>query len=53
MMREAVGTVTSVSAAGVSWLSTFNEIVQIIAGVVAIAAGLITVIPWIKRKLKK
>ncbi len=51
-MREVVSASTSLGAAGVSWLSTFNEVVQIVAGLVAIAAGLITVVPWIKRKLK-
>ena len=52
-MKEQVGAATSITAASVGWLATFNEIVQIVAGLVAIAAGLITVIPWFHKKLKE
>lgn len=49
------GVVTSVAAASVSWLTTANEVVQLIAGLVAIASGLAALWYYIKsnRRLNK
>jgi hypothetical protein len=39
---------TSVISAGVSWLSTANEVLQIIATIIAIVAGLMAIYPKVK-----
>lgn len=52
-MKDGILSVTSVSTAGVSVLSTVNEVIQILAGTVSIVAGLIVVIPWLAKRMKR
>ena len=40
--KGIIGTITTASGAIITWLPAINEVVQILAGLVAIAVGIIT-----------
>lgn len=46
------GAATSVAAAAISWLDTANQIVQLIAGLVAIASGIAALWFYIRSNLR-
>jgi intracellular septation protein A len=46
------GVATSVVAASVSWLTTANEVVQLIAGLVAIVSGLAALWFYVKSNMR-
>lgn len=48
---QQLATGTSVSAAGVSWLAAANEVLQLVATIIAIVAGVIALYPTVKKWL--
>jgi len=52
MLRDQVSAVTSVSTGSIAWLAPINEVLTAVSLLVSILAGLIVIVPWIKRKIK-
>jgi hypothetical protein len=51
-MNQHACTAASICFAGVS-LSQINEVVSIVAGVIAAIAGLLSIISWVYKRLNK
>lgn len=56
-MKDSIGGAVTGVAASTAWIAVLNDVVQIVAGIVAIIVGLITVWPkakawYLKRKNK-
>jgi hypothetical protein len=50
--KGILGAVTTATSAFVSWLPAINEIVQIIAGLIAIVCGLVTIRHYLRKDKK-
>lgn len=53
MDKGAISASTSAGAAVISWISVFNEVVQVLAGLVALVSGIIFLYDRLIKKRKK
>jgi len=51
--KGILGTITTIAGGAASWLPCINEIIQIIAGIVAIIVGIVTIRHYQKKDKEK
>lgn len=51
--KGILGTITTIAGGAASWLPCINEVIQIIAGIVAIIVGIVTIRHYQKKDKEK